>query len=323
MNIAIFGTGSALKDFLSILPEGHTIVALGDNNAQRHGQIIEGHEVVSAQILAARDPELVVIAARASDEIRAQLEALGVPPQRICAYYPSYSRDLGRRVNQDIAAINEALGMAIPLAGIATMYLWPETADAAARTEIGEDFVRRHAMRLAAGWVQERGVSGNIAELGVYQGEQAALLNTLFPDRMIRLFDTFEGFSGADISTEAARGFSAAAVGDFQDTSVDQVMARMPHPDKVLVHKGMFPDSVAGIEDSFAFVSLDVDLYEPTLAGLEYFYPRLSPGGFIFIHDYNNARYSGVRHAVDAFLAQTHVAAFPLPDFAGSLVVLK
>lgn len=41
------------------------------------------------------------------------------------------------------------------------------------------------------------------------------------------------------------------------------------------------------------------------------------------MHDYNNKRYSGVRHAVDAFLSKNHVAAIPLPDFAGSLVILK
>lgn len=178
-------------------------------------------------------------------------------------------------------------------------------------------------MRLAADWVISRNVAGNVAELGVYQGEQAALLNQLFPDRKIHLFDTFAGFSDADVSTEAARGFSGAAVGDFQDTSVEKVMARMPHPGQVLVHAGMFPGTAQGIEDTFAFVSLDVDLFEPTLAGLEYFYPRLSAGGFIFIHDYNNKRYSGVRHAVDEFLARSNVPAFPLPDFAGSLVVLK
>ncbi len=149
------------------------------------------------------------------------------------------------------------------------------------------------------------------------------MLNSLFPQRTIRLFDTFEGFSPADIKTEANEGYSGAALGDFQDTSIDRVMARMPHPDRVSVHPGLFPDSLKGLEDQFAFVSLDVDLFEPTLAGLEYFYPRLSPGGFIFIHDYNNKRYSGVRHAVDSFLTKGQIPAFPLPDFAGTLVVLK
>lgn len=236
----------------------------------------------------------MVIAARASDEIR--------------AYYPSYSRNLGQSVNVDIKATNDTLGRTIPLAGIATMYLWPEEAGAS-QSNVGEDFVRRHAMRLAAQWIHARGVQGNIAELGVYQGEQAVLPNGLFPDRLIRLVDTFEGFSGADISTEAARGFSAASVGDFEDTSGERVIVRMPHADKVLVHKGMFPDSITGIEDTFALVSLDVDLYEPTLAGLEYLYPLLSQSGFIFIHDFNNLRYSGVRHAVEDFFAKTPAAA--------------
>jgi O-methyltransferase len=38
----------------------------------------------------------------------------------------------------------------------------------------------------------------------------------------------------------------------------------------------------------YALVNLDADLYNPTKAGLEYFYPHLSPGGVIFIHDYNH-----------------------------------
>lgn len=238
------------------------------------------------------------------------------------AYYPSYGKDLGRRVNEDIARLNDALGTSIAMAGVATMYLWPEN-DAAPRSGPGEDFVRRHAMRLAAEWVNDRRAAGNIAELGVYQGEQAALLNALFPDRTIHLFDTFEGFSEVDIKTEVGKGYSAATLGDFKDTSVERVMARMPNPAQVFVHQGFFPDSLGGLEDTFAFVSLDVDLYEPTLAGLEYFYPRLSPGGFIFIHDYSNKRYSGVRHAVEKFLQGAHAPAMPLPDFAGSLVVLK
>lgn len=322
MKIGIFGTGSALKDFLSILPASHEVVALADNNAARHGQEVEGHKIVSPEALVALAPEVMVIAARAVDDIRAQLQTLGVAAERICAYYPSYSRELGERVNDDIIRLNDALGTNLPLAGIATMYLWPETAGAQ-RTDVGEDFVRRHAMRLAAEWVVQRNVAGNVAELGVYQGEQAALLNALFPDRAIRLFDTFQGFSQSDISTEAKQGYSGAALGDFQDTSIERVMARMPHPERVTVHAGLFPESLQGLEDQFAFVSLDVDLYEPTLAGLDYFYPRLSPGGFIFVHDYNNRRYSGVGHAVDSFLARTHAPALPLPDFAGSLVVLK
>lgn len=322
MNIGIFGTGSALRDFLSMLPPQHIIAGLADNNAARHGSNVEGHRIHSPEALVALKPDFIVIAARAADALRAQLIGLGMSPDLIAAYYPSYSQMLGAQVNADIIRINDKLGLGLPLAGIATMYLWPE-AQGAAASGVSEDFVRRHAMRLCAERIADRKIAGSIAELGVYQGEQAALLNRLFPDRTLHLFDTFEGFAPADVATEARAGFSQAALGDFQDTSVDLVMAKMAHPEQVQVHAGMFPDTVAGVEDRFAFVSLDVDLYEPTLAGLEYFHPRLTPGGFIFIHDYNNRRYAGVRHAVDAFLDRTQAPAFPLPDFAGSLVVMR
>lgn len=77
------------------------------------------------------------------------------------------------------------------------------------------------------------------------------------------------------------------------------------------------------MEDTFAFVSIDVDLHDPTLASLEYFYPGLAKGGFTFVHDYNNRHSMGVRQAVDAFLARIDAAAIPLPDFAESIVVVK
>jgi O-methyltransferase len=97
----------------------------------------------------------------------------------------------------------------------------------------------------------------------------------------------------------------------------------MPHPDKVKVFPGYFPETASGIQQRFALVSLDVDLFEPTLAGLEWFYERLNEGGYIFVHDYNNRRFLGVRSAVDRFLAEHHASCVPLPDFAGSVIIPK
>ncbi|MDR3562907.1 MAG: TylF/MycF/NovP-related O-methyltransferase [Negativicutes bacterium] len=176
---------------------------------------------------------------------------------------------------------------------------------------------------MAAEMIGIRNVPGAIAELGVYQGETAAFLNSLFPDRILHLFDTFEGFVEADVSAEVAQGYSEAHAGDFKDTDVARVLARLPHPDQVTLHQGFFPATTEGVEATFALVSLDVDLYAPTLAGLEWFYKRLNPGGYIFIHDYNNLRYMGVRHAVDDFLTKVSAPVVALPDFAGSLIVLK
>lgn len=74
---------------------------------------------------------------------------------------------------------------------------------------------------------------------------------------------------------------------------------------------------------AFAFVSIDADLYKPIYEGLKYFYPRLSPGGYIFVHDYNTHIFHGAKQAVRDFCNESRVSFFPLSDHAGSAVIGK
>jgi hypothetical protein len=320
--IGIFGTGSALRDFLSILPEHVEVVGLGDNNPEVAGTVVYDHPAYDAKAFAALPFDRCVITARAVDPIKTQLINLGVPADRISAYYPSYDRALSQSFTRDIATLNAELGLGLPVPGLATMYMWPQTGSRELGKD-GTDFVRRQAMLLVAEMIRNRGVEGEIGELGVYQGETAELLHRLFPERELHLFDTFAGFAEHDIGTEANEGFSRAQAGDFKDTSAEFVLARMVDRDKVRIHQGLFPETTAGVDCRFALVSLDVDLYEPTLAGLHWFYDRLTHGGYIFVHDYNNRRFMGVRSAVDRFVSESGAAIVPLPDFAGSVIITR
>ena len=72
-----------------------------------------------------------------------------------------------------------------------------------------------------------------------------------------------------------------------------------------------------------ALVSLDPDLYEPTLAGLCAFWPKLVPGGMILIHDYNSAQFEGAGKAVRSFCQERQLTVLPLADLHGSAVLLK
>jgi O-methyltransferase len=218
-------------------------------------------------------------------------------------------------------ALNRHLGLKLHPLSLCTMQLRPENHPDIPSLE--DDFCRTMSLRLAAERILNKNVPGAIAELGVYRGELAALLNRLFPDRTLYLFDTFEGFSGNDLCTGEEESYSQATVGDFNDTNIELVIARMAYPAKISVRKGYFPDTTQGLEERFALVSLDVDLYRPTIAGLNYFYPRLSQGGYIFIHDYNNCRYKGVRSAVEEFSNATGAPLVQLPDVAGTAILLK
>ena len=162
-------------------------------------------------------------------------------------------------------------------------------------------------------------VPGAAAELGVYRGGFARCINALLPGRTLYLFDTFSGFDAAEASREG-RGFTAA----HENTSAARVRSLLPHPDKAVFRPGLFPATAEGLEDErFCLVSLDVDLEESTLAGLRFFVPRISPGGYLMLHDCLSPALPGVRKALRRYEDETgtHLHKLPLCDINGTMVV--
>lgn len=190
----------------------------------------------------------------------------------------------------------------------------------------GIDYVRISTVELLSKEILERDIPGEIAELGVYRGDFTKLISDLFPERKLYLFDTFEGFNEKDVTLEESNKLSNAKIGHLGDTNVDIVLRKLNRKtnENVIIRKGYFPETTKGLpEDRFAFVSIDVDLYQPTYEGLCYFYKRLSKGGYIIIHDYNFEYYSGVKKAVREFSDEYRVSYIPLSDYHGSVIITK
>lgn len=184
--------------------------------------------------------------------------------------------------------------------------------------------LRLAQLRLLAREIHDRQLPGAAAELGVYQGVFAAEINRLFPDRTLYLFDTFTGFPRKDVDAEQNRTPGTRAfAGDFQDTCMELVRARLPHPERAVFCPGYFPDTLPEDLPPLVFASLDPDLYQPTLAGLRAFWPRLVPGGVLLIHDYNSAQFAGAGQAVREFCKEQGLMVVPVPDLHGSAVLLK
>jgi O-methyltransferase len=141
---------------------------------------------------------------------------------------------------------------------------------------------------------------GDVAEVGVYRGGSAKLIASLKGGKTLHLFDTFAGLpavkAGLDLHREA----------DFHDTSLEAVQRYLsPYPG-ILYYQGLFPESARALAKtpaSFSLVHLDVDIYESTKAGLEFFYPRMVKGAVIISHDYRNLGCPGVTAAIDEFFA--------------------
>jgi len=182
-------------------------------------------------------------------------------------------------------------------------------------------------------------VLGDFAELGVYKGESAKILHRMDPSRKFQLYDTFEGFKEEDLKDETGEA-AAYTTRNFADTSLEAVKRYLGESGQFVYHMGRFPESavsgqrsgVSGSEPSdrrpptadrqLALVNLDVDLYNPTKSGLEYFYPLLSPGGVIIVHDYNH-KWPGIKKAADEFAATIPESLVMVPDMEGSVMIVK
>ena len=142
---------------------------------------------------------------------------------------------------------------------------------------------------------------GDIAEVGVFHGGSALIMELANEaQKRMHLFDTFAGIP------ETSAGIDLIKVGDIKGSPINRVRALLdPYNERVDYHVGIFPNTAAEIPPTtqFALVNLDMDVYQSTKAGFEYFYPRMSRGGAIICHDYCSKSCPGVRKAVDEFLA--------------------
>ena len=195
----------------------------------------------------------------------------------------------------------------------------PYSGDIHRETLAHVDVVRYAAIALALRRIDRENVPGHLAEVGVFQGELSAFLARVAPERTLHLFDTFAGFVPDDADRPDMHDDR------FRDTSVAGVRARIGDRENVRFHVGVFPETASELGDErFAFVMLDVDRYQPTLAGLEVFYPRLSAGGYLFVHDYNSPESEyGVSRAVDEFLQSRPERIVELPDPKGTALFRK
>lgn len=184
------------------------------------------------------------------------------------------------------------------------------------------DYNRYSSLELCSFEIDKKNLVGSVAEVGVFQGKFAEKINEAFPNRTFYLFDTFEGFHENDVTIDNKKGYSKGFE-DFSNTSETRVLNRMKTKENCIIKKGYFPETANDIDDQFVFVSLDADLYKPTYGGLKFFYPKLLKGGYIFIHDFNNSLYAGIRDAVEEFCAEESIGYVPLSDIAGTVIIAK
>jgi O-methyltransferase len=185
------------------------------------------------------------------------------------------------------------------------------------------------ALIVAARYVVDSGVPGDIVECGVWRGGSVqAVARTLLgrgaTDRDLHLFDTFAGMppptdvdrrvAGRPASEMLARRPRTANLWGIAD--LDDVRAGMSatgYPvERVHFHVGLVEDTLpAEAPEMIALLRLDTDWYASTRHELEHLYDRVAPGGVIVIDDYDY--WEGSRKAVDEFVAERRLRLLLVP----------
>ncbi len=167
-------------------------------------------------------------------------------------------------------------------------------------------------------------VPGAVAECGVREGKSSLyLLYATNTERQFFLFDSFEGLSDPHPQNDTLPSAVDPQTGEriFAGNS-EQVIQRFEPFTNVTVLPGWIPERFHVVsEEHFAFVHIDVDLYEPTRDSLEFFYPRLSKSGMIICDDYGSGAYPGARRAMDEFFADKAEMPIELPQ--GQAFIVK
>jgi O-methyltransferase len=148
---------------------------------------------------------------------------------------------------------------------------------------------------------------GNRVECGVLRGLSAWLIGSTlraadraFDGKGLFLVDSFEGLSAMHPADAVAKSTFSMRQGHLANTSVEHVRGVMADYPGCGILKGWIPQVLETLPQcEWAFVHLDVDLYEPTLGALEYFLPRLAAGAVVLNDDYASPLFPGAGQAWD------------------------
>lgn len=180
--------------------------------------------------------------------------------------------------------------------------------------------------------VLDKGIEGDFAENGCWMGHSTYALATILQSsnfsNKFYIFDSFEG--GLSDKTEndsnLRTDLNATEINKEKEIfsssleSVKELLSPFPF---VEIHKGWIPEKFDRVEDrQFAYVHIDVDLYEPTRDCLNFFYPRLNKNGVIIIDDYGLSQFGGCKKAVDEFL-KTHQFSHFIEEHLGGCIIIK
>jgi O-methyltransferase len=170
----------------------------------------------------------------------------------------------------------------------------------------------------------------DFVECGCFYGHSTYMLATMLKQNGFRgefhVFDSFAGLSELSDSDTCEYYINDEQIAKIRkhfasdETKFRNLLASFEF---VRLHPGWIPTKFHEIRNrDLAFISIDVDLYEPTLESLKHLFPKLMTGGIVYLDDYGYKTFPGARIAVDEYLSSERQSRLLRMPF-GSALLLK
>lgn len=329
MKLYIWGTGRLVGKVLGKYIKEEQVSGFIDNNVNIVNFM--GKKVISPQQLKNEKYDVIIVCNMYSKSIYQQSIQLGIDVNKMIFLYANISKV---DMNKDYKFVESILGEEYKKIirnryhMVRNLELQEKLCFEDMYSKDGDysevDWVRIKNFELIVKEIRKRNIAGSVAELGVFKGDFAKYINYAFPKDKFYLFDTFEGFDVKEAVKEKQKGnCTEAFIQSYKNAEIEEVINKMTSLDRIIVKQGKFPQSLNGLEDEFKFVSIDLDFEDSIYSGIEYFYPRLVNGGYIFIHDYNSYL-RGVEKAIERYEKKYGwLCKVPICDASGTIVITK
>lgn len=120
-------------------------------------------------------------------------------------------------------------------------------------------------------------LEGEFAEAGAFEGGSSEIIHLAAPKKVLYVFESFIGLDNIGPNDS---GFSKGEHKALKEKCIFNTP-------KIILIEGDFKETSRNFLDKrFAFVHLDLDLFDITSFSIDFFYPRLVDGGIILLHDF-------------------------------------
>lgn len=153
----------------------------------------------------------------------------------------------------------------------------------------------------------------DVAECGCWKGHSTYIIATILKEHQFKkkfhVFDSFEGLSALQKEDKNdRRNLSPKEVSELRQsfiTPLEKVKENLKEFSFIRYYPGWIPDKFSEVKAStFSFIHITVDLFQPTMDSIKFFYPLLIKGGVMVISDYGLTQFPGVSRAVNGFLQE-------------------